>query len=438
MIPSGRAVALLAFAGLLSIFAFALPALGWVALGFDALILGLVLIDGRRAGRTALEISRAHPAVLHQAEPAVLELILTAGPAPVLAWVREVLAPQLVRAPIDARLQIPAGGTGRLRLDVVPRSRGPALLAPAALRILGPWGLAWTPREGAVGDRLAVYPRVHLEPEANLLLRQATSRRTGARPLAAPGFSTELYALRAYRAGDPPGQLHWKSSARQNRPITRENAWEQHQHTLLLVDCGRPMAGLALAGGGEMSKLDYTLSAVLALLRVVVAWNDSATVVLFDREIRQLVRVDHRTRGFAPIFARVHAEAASLDEPDYHGVAEWCARRVPRSSLAIVLTSVIDLAVADRLGDALRGLARRHRPLLVDLQDPGLHQLANGVPEDLVGAYAKGSAMRLVEANASLAVHLRAAGIDTLGLPADKLAFGVLQRFLELKARRRS
>ncbi|GAB4373452.1 MAG: DUF58 domain-containing protein [Acidobacteriota bacterium] len=434
MIPSRFALTLLGALGLLAVVGFGSPPFVYALAAADGLWLALVLVDGLAARHTPLAARRALPAGAHQDEPLVCELVIeNRGRRPARVRVRDVLAPELADRPHDAELVVPAGRTAVHRIRIRPRRRGDARLAPLALRVRGPLGLAWATREADADRRVRVLPKAHLEGEAGLLVRQALERRLGRNPRVARGISQELYALREYLPGDEYRMIHWKQTARLLRPVTRETSWEQHQHIVLLVDCGRPMASLA----GGMSKLDHALAAVLALLRVVVAQQDSATLVLFAQEIERVVRVDRRTRSFRAVFERVYDRRADLEEPDYRAAAAWSATQVPRSSLAILVTSVIDLVGAEELGRALAGLSRRHRALLVNLEDPGLIDLARAVPGDATEAFAKVSALRLLAANRELAARLRARGIDSVSLPASRLAVGVIQRYLDFKARRR-
>ncbi len=428
---SGRAFALLGAASLVGIFAFALPALGWLALALDLWVLLLAGWDGLRARRAPPEIVRETPPTVHQGEPVSFVLSVThRHPWPLRLQLREVLAPQLTEAPTDLTLTLPPESRAERSYEVTPRLRGRAALAPVAWRALGPWGLAWASGEAAADGALKVYPRVHLEGEAGLVLKQA-QRRRGGNPLHARGLSTELYALREYLPGDDYRRIHWKATARRMRPVTRENTWEQNQHVVALVDCGRPMASLA----GVYSKLDHTLAAVLALMRVVVARGDSATLVLFSKELRQVIRVDRRSSNFGPVFERIYAEQADLEEPDYAAVSAWCARNLPRRSLVLVCTSVLDLVGAEVLRRALTGMVSRHTPLLVNLEDPGLAEHARSIPGDVEGAYAKVSAMSLFQENRALTARLRGAGVDVLPVDASKIAMGMIQKYLDVKAR---
>ena len=434
MIPSRFALVLLGTLGLLGVVGYERPAFVSAMLLADVLWLVAVLVDGLLARSAPIDAGREITASLHQDEAVSYRIrIRNPGRRTLRLRVRDVLAVELTDRPLDAALVLPGRASTVLAFGIRPRHRGDADLAPLALRVRGPLGLAWATREADPDHHVRVLPRAHIEGEAGLLVRQALERRLGRNPRVARGISQELYALREYLPGDELRMIHWKQTARLQRPVTRETTWEQHQHLVLLIDCGRPMASLA----GGLSKLDHALAAMLALLRVVVAQQDAATLVLFGKEIDRVVRVDRRTRSFRAIFERVYDRRAELEEPDYAAAAAWSATEVPRSSLAIVVTSVIDLVGAESLGRALTGLARRHRPLLVNLEDPGLVDLARSIPSGPTEAYAKVSALRLLAANRELATRLRGRGIDSVSLPASRLAAGVIQRYLDFKARRR-
>ncbi|MCU0224383.1 MAG: DUF58 domain-containing protein [Acidobacteria bacterium] len=431
---SARAFALWGAASLLLVAGFVAVEAAWCGLAIDALVLGLALFDGVRARRLALAVQREAPAIFHQGEAAPLALVIeNPDPEPLTIRAREALSTLLVERPLDFAAAIPGRSRVRLPYSVCPLWRGAGELSPATLRVAGPWRLAWGERRFVEAQPFKVYPKLHLEGDAALAVKHAIERRLGAHETAVRGISTELYALREYLPGDDYRRVHWKATARRRRPVIRENTWEQHQQLVVMVDCGRPMAAL----DGALGKLDHALAAVIALLRVVVAQGDEATLVLFSKEIRQVVRVDRRTRSFGPLFDRIYRERADLEEPDYQAVAAWCASRVPRRSLAVLLTSVLDLANAAVLERALLGLAQRHLPLLVNLEDPGLIAHASAVPEDLTAAYAKVSALSLTAGNRALAARLAGAGVQVLTTPADRLAFGVVQKYLDLKARRR-
>jgi uncharacterized protein (DUF58 family) len=434
LIPTRFALAVLAAAGLLFVFGFVDPRFAWAGLTADGVGIGLVLLDALLASRIPVRGVRTLEARLHQGEPAVVRRAVSHGAGrPVRLWLRDALAPELVEGPRDLVWVL---GPGRERIDeqtIRPRVRGDVRVPRLACRVRGPLGLAWASRRIGEEVTVRVLPRAHLEGDAGLLVQQAMRRQLGAHPTVRRGISSEMYGVREYQPGDEYRMIHWKASARMNRPVTMETTWERHQQLVVMVDCGRAMASRAEG----YSKLDHTLAAVLALSRVVVAQQDSALLVLFSHEIRRVLPVDRRTRSFAPIFEALFDEQPELTEPDYAAVAAWCARQVPRRSLALMCTSVLDLVAAEVLASSLAGLAGRHQPLLVNLQDPALIETARSEPDDLRGSYAKTTAMGMLAANRELETRLRGAGVDTVSLPASRLAVGAIQGYLDAKARRR-
>ena len=431
-IPARRALFLWGAFTLLALGGLVVPALGGLALLADLVVLGLVIVDARRAAALPLTLRRSLPAVLHQGEAADLPLrVENPGGQAVALHLREVLHPNLIEAPIDHRLELPGRSGLTLAQPLRPRLRGDAPLAPVAVRIRGPWGLAWAGRLAEGEQALRVHPRVHFEGEAGLRIQQALQTRAGAHAQERRGLSTELYGLREYQKGDPMRTVHWKASARRGAPVTRETCWEQHQHVVVLLDAGRPMA--ALSEG--LARLDHALAAVLALLRVAVAHQDDATLVLFSQGLRQIVAVDRHTRAFAEVYGRLYAEQADLDEPDYAAALAWCGR-LPRRSLVILLTSVQDGLGAERLQASLTALGRRHRALLVDLQDPAVIALSRAIPKDGEEAFAKAAAIGFLTRSDTLHQTLRKSGVDVLTTSAAGLSLGLLERYFAHKARR--
>jgi uncharacterized protein (DUF58 family) len=433
VIPSRRAVALLAACGLVVLSGLVVPWLTWVGLGLDALVLVLVLVDALRARSTALDVTRSVPPTLHQDEDAEgsLDLSNPSGRR-VHVRVREVLTPDVADAPLEFEQWLGPRSRTTLTLPLTPRRRGPTVLPPVAIRVTGPFGLGVAERRALAPFELRILPTARLAGEQGLLIERALTGSAGVHARQRRGHSTELYALREYQSGDAINRIHWRASARRGKPVTRETIWEQHQHVVVLLDAGRPMAARA----DHRSKLDHAIAAALALLRIAVRQNDAASLVLYSRELRRIVRVDKRTRSFRPAFEALHAEDADLQEPDLLPAVAWCAHHLPRRSLVLVVTSVLDAQGADRLVRGLGGLAKRHRPVLVNLSDPGLVATARCIPETVAEAAAKTSALTMLARLKGLATTLRGRGVEVVEVPADRLAMGLIEAYFRHKQRK--
>jgi uncharacterized protein (DUF58 family) len=243
------------------------------------------------------------------------------------------------------------------------------------------------------------------------------------------GAGSEPYALREYRPGDPPVRIHWKATARHSRLISREDTWERGNRLVILLDCARAMATTEEV----RTKLDHALAAALALVRVAAARGDRVSVVAFSDRIDRVVRV--RSGGAARAYRALYDVEARLVEPAYDLAGEQALRIEPRRGTVVMLTSVVDLAAAELLRDALRALGRRHRVVLVNLEDPELASLARNPPATVEEAFAKVSALEILLANRRLARELRRHGVRAATTGADRLAWQALDSYLGVSGR---
>ena len=423
--PAARAIA----AALLVTFALAVAvAVPWLfnaALVADVLIVAALVVDARRAARVPLSARRVWPPLLVQDARDEVAVHLQA-PAGTLLQAREALHPALAQRPQRHLFRGAGEAAAVWTYAVTPRRRGEHTVGPLTVRVLGPWGFAWAQRDLLPPEPRRVYPQTRWQGPVGRLLALAHRRELGRAPLRVHGAGTEPYALREYRPGDPPTRIHWKASARHDRLLSREDTWERGTRVVVLLDCARAMVSM----DGARSKLDHALAAALALVRVAVSRGDRVTVIGFSDRIERIVRVRSGRQAVPRAYAALYDLEARLTEPAYDLAAETVAQTEPRRATVVLLTSVVDLAAAELLRGALLRLGRRHRPVLVNLEDPDLVHLALGVPGRPEEAFAKTSALELLLANRRLGRRLRRAGIAVAVAAADQLAWAVLESYL--------
>jgi uncharacterized protein (DUF58 family) len=430
--PAARSFRLLAIATLLLVASFLDERLAWAALALDAAVAVAAVVDHRRAARIPLEAERRWPPLLVQESPAEISLRLgTTAPRRVTVLVREGLHPGLAEGPLRRTVEIDGPGELRWAYPLTPRRRGEHRAAPLTVRVLGPWKLAWAQRDLLPGEPARVYPQVRWEGKVGQLLALAQRRRMGQIPQRMHGVGTEPYALREYLPGDPIGKIHWKATARHGRPVTREDTWERSARLVVLLDCARAMASMEGAGD-HRSKLDYAIAATLALTRVAAARGDQVTIVAFADRVLRTVRVRSGGRGAALAYESLYDLEAQLAEPAYDLAAETAFEVEPRSATAVLFTSVVDLAAAELLRESLLRLGRRHRALLLNLEDPELRALAADEPATPAAAFAQVASLEIQLANRRLARHLRRGGIRVVNTPADRLALEALEGYLAI------
>jgi uncharacterized protein (DUF58 family) len=429
--PAARAIVAAALLTVALAVAVAVPWMAEVAVAGDVLLVAAIAIDARRARRIRLRASRTWPPLLVQGARATVEVRVSSGGRAALV-AREALHPGLAERPLRQAFLVAPGDETVWRYDLVPRRRGEHVVGPLTVRVLGPARLAWSQRELLPTEPRRVYPQTRWQGRVGRLLALAHRRELGWAPLRIRGAGTEPYALREYRPGDPPTRIQWKASARHDRLLSREDTWERGTRLVILLDCARAMASM----DGARSKLDYALAAALALSRVAVSRGDRVTLVAFSDRIERLVRVRSDPRAIAAAYGALYDLEARLTEPAYDLAVEKVSVVESRRAVVVLLTSVVDLAAAELLREALLGLGRKYRPLLINLEDPDLVRLALGIPASAEEAFAKASSLEMLLANRRLGRRLQRAGVAVAAAAADQLAWKALAAYLGLSRAR--
>ncbi|PYQ05921.1 MAG: hypothetical protein DMF82_07415 [Acidobacteria bacterium] len=431
--PATRAIVAAVLITLALTVAVAVPWMAVAALAADLVLMLAVVVDARRARAVPLQARRRWPSLLVQGERAAIEVRIS-SPARAELVAREALHPSLAEHPLRLRLAVGPEADAVWSYELVPRRRGEHLAGPLTVRVLGPAGLAWSQRDLLPAERRRVYPQTRWQGRVGRLLALAHRRELGRAPLRFRGTGTEPYALREYRPGDPPTRIQWKASARHDRLLSREDTWERGTRLVILLDCARTMASI----DGGRSKLDHALAAALALTRVAVSRGDRVTLIGFSDRIERVVRVRSDQRAVAAAYGALYDLEARLTEPAYDLAMEAVSAAESRRAVVVFLTSVVDLAATELLRESLLGLGRKHRPLLINLEDPDLVRLAVGVPASLEEAFAKASSLEMLLANRRLGRRLRRAGVAVAVAPADQLAWRALEAYLGLSRSRAS
>jgi uncharacterized protein (DUF58 family) len=427
-VPSRRlllAFGLLAVAAAVSVL---VPGLRLLVLAGDAALLIAGVLDAAAARHSEISARRIRPPLLVQDEPAPVRVELTAPGArrTIRVRLREGLSPAVAAGALRESVDVVPGRTTVWSYRLEPRRRGEHVLLPLTARVEGPWRLTWVQRELLPPEPVRIYPRIRWEGRAGWLLALAHRRQLGLSPTAQIGAGTEPYGVRRYSEGDPPNRIHWKATARHRRLMVREETWEKSGRLVILLDCGRTMASF----DGRRSKLDAAVAAALALARVASARGDQVLLVAFSDRIERRVRIRTGSRGIARAYAALYDLEARLTESAYDVAAEAARDSEFRRARVVLMTSLVDLAGAQLLRDALRSLSRQHRPLFVHLEDPDIARLARAVPKAVVEAYAKVSALEILLGNRRLSSRLRHEGIETVSTSADRLTLDTLDLYL--------
>lgn len=430
LLPSGRALVLLAAASLL--FLVSVPA-GLVA---DAVVLLLVAVDGRRV-RPPL-VTRVSPRIsaLATVSDVWLELANQVDRRLVVK-ITDDLDPCLRRVGLadgvdweELRTTLEPLATARHRYRVVPRTRGRLALGDLHLRTLGSWGFAWRRSRIQTQQWLLVQPGIEdlLRDRSVHALKRL--RTPGQRRARLWGEGREFESLRDYARGDDPRTIDWKVTARRRKYVVRNYEAERSQNVVLAIDAGRQMRERL---SKKRERIDYALAACMMLASRAQRFGDRIGTMVFDSRIRHLSPPRRATpSSLAELLAGVQTR---LVEPNYPLALATLGRTFRKRSLVVLFCDVIDGTVSKALTESFARIGRTHLPLAIAISNPALEAAAAQKVDDDRAAYRRAAADELLQARQNALQVMKRSGILVVDTPPGDALVNTLNKYVEIKER---
>jgi len=189
-------------------------------------------------GLAGLRVRRVLPPAVHAGTPYLMGIALENRKKRLPSFSIEV-EDLIDGRPIEKRcyfLKLPAGRVQETAYrNTMPR-RGRYRLSGFRLATKFPFGLLPRARAIADVDELYVYPALIPAPDALLRGLPAQPAQPAPGRSFAPSRQGEFRGLRAYRDGDDPRDIHWRSTARRGIPLVREKEDEETREATVVLD----------------------------------------------------------------------------------------------------------------------------------------------------------------------------------------------------------
>jgi uncharacterized protein (DUF58 family) len=431
VIPSRLLVGLLLVPLGLALVTLVDPTVVWTMLAVD-LGIGLVaLFDAVAVRRPRVTLTAELPNVLSLNRPQrVAVLLRSSSRRRLLAELAADLFDHGTASDLPVRIELPPRGHARAEFHVTPQRRGAYGLGPYYVRYPSPVGL-WS-RQLRLGNPapIRVYPDL-----ANLRTFELLARRDRENALVHAirlrGGESEFERLRDYAHDDEYRSIDWKATARRQKLTAREYQQERNQNLFFVLDAGRQMMGEV----GGLTLFDHSLNSMLMLAQLATRNGDRVGLVGFDDAVRAFVKPTGGRSGARRLIQASYDLHPKLVEPDFDRAFEQVALRVRRRSLLVVFTQIRDGVTRDRIVRLLRGVSRRHLPLVVVFRDSDVEELLEPGQGDALELYTWGAAAELLRWRQGFIVDLRRAGAHVLEAAAGRLMAPLINSYLEIKAR---
>ena len=407
--------------------------LNWkVVLGLDLGILVLSVVDYTLTLKSG-EIRGERICPRHFSigtENSIAILLKNSLPSTRRVRVRDQTPAEWAAAPV-LKAVIPGRSSLNLDYPVVPRERGEYGFGDLFIRVEGPLGLISRPMKVSTPEEVKVYPRLQPLGCADLATYRRVAHQWGLRPSRWRGEGREFESLREYVEGDDPRKIHWKATARCDRPIVQQYQTEKNQIVMILLDVGRLMS--AVSEG--KTKLDYALEAALHLAHTALVGGDQAGILAFADRVISFIPPKKTVEQLQFILEGTLSLRPVLVEPQYEQAILWVRARVRRRSLVVIYTDLLDEVASENLLSAVSLLRPLHLPLCVAIRESEWDQLLKDPPAKVQGVYERAVLQELLHQRSKALGGLVQKGALAMDLPPSKLSIGTMERYLEVKRR---
>jgi uncharacterized protein (DUF58 family) len=401
-----------------------------VALDFGILLLcGLDYTMTLKGGN--IEAERVCPPHFSSGIEYDVEIVLrNTGPANRKVQVRDQTPKEWEPAPV---LKAVVPGRSSLSLDyrLTPFQRGEYGFGDLFLRVEGPLGLMLKPIRLGAAREVKVYPRLQPWRYADLATYRRVAYKWGPRPTKWRGEGREFESLREYVEGDDPRKIHWKATARLDRPIVQQYQTEKNQIVMILLDVGRLMS----AESEGKTKLDHALEAAIHLAHTTLSGGDQVGMLAFADRVISFIPPRGTPEQLRLILEGTVSLRPALVEPQYEQALLWLRSQVRRRSLVVIYTDLLDEVASENLLAAVSLLRPLHLPLCVAIRESEWDELLARPPSKVQGVYERAVLQELLRQRSKALGGLVQKGALVMDLPPSKLSTGTVERYLEVKRR---
>jgi uncharacterized protein (DUF58 family) len=333
-------------------------------------------------------------------------------------------------APVLASM-VPARSEVVLRYPVTPPERGVYGFGDLDARVEGPLRLIQRPLRVPAAEEIRVLPCLQTLRYADLVAYRRRARHWGLRQIKWREKGRDFESLREYMEGDDPRHIHWKASARLDRPIVQEFQPEKNQIVMIAVDAGRLMG--AVSEGKK--KLDHALEASAQLAHAALAGGDQVGFLAFSDQILLFIPPQKTHGQLQVILERTVSLRSTMVEPRYEEAFLWFRSQVRRRSLVVIFTDLMDELASDNLLDAVALLRPRHLPLCMAIRDSEWDDLMSRPPTNATDVYERSVLQETIRQRRKAIGKLQQKGAIAIDLPPKLLSSNAMEHYLDVKRR---
>ena len=325
------------------------------------------------------------------------------------------------------------GESSEFSYTIRPTIRGEYRFGNIHIFIKSPFQLIVRRKTLLAETSVKVYPGFLLLKQMEFQAHTADRGNRANKQVRKTGNSQEFEQIREFVSGDDIRSINWKATGRTGGQVMVNNYTdEKSQQVYCIIDKGRTMQ----MAFNSLTLLDYSVNAALSMSTVAISKQDKAGIISFGDKTGDFLPASHRASQMSAIVNALYNLKTRFLESDFSFLHTLLKTRVTQRSLLILFTNFESLTSMNRQLSYLRSISRRHLLLVVFFENTALYSLASGEAKNMEGLYEKIIAEKFILEKKLIVRELQRYGIPALLTKPQDLSVNVINKYLQIKARR--
>lgn len=332
----------------------------------------------------------------------------------------------------SVRFWLSPGETRTIKYTLKPVERGQYVFGNINAIVETRLGLIRRKIVHKLSQEVKVYPSFIKLHQYELLAISQNLTLHGEKKVRKVGNSREFDTIKEYVAGDDPRKINWAATARKGHLMTNHFIDERAQNVYCVIDKSRTMK-MPFDG---MTLLDYAVNASLVISNIALKKGDLAGMVTFEDKVGAFKKAGHSGGQMYQLMETLYQIETSFKEPDFSALHAFVVRNLNQRSLLLFFTNFESVHSLHRQLPFLKLLSRKHLVLVIYFRNTEVDSMLENEAQTTREVYDQSIARQMLDEKYLIRDELSKAGILSLYTTPQNLSVDVINKYVEIKARR--
>jgi uncharacterized protein (DUF58 family) len=279
---------------------------------------------------------------------------------------------------------------------------------------------------------VVVYPSIMQMKRYALQIFSKTASFYGIRNIRTIGENDEFEHIRNYATGDNIKSINWKATSRKNELLVNQYQDSRSQMIYCIVDKGRAME----MPFNSLSLLDYSINTSLVLTNIALRKYDKAGLITFSHKMDDLIKAEANLNQLELINHALFKQATDFKESNFQLLYYTIRKTITRRSILFLFTNFEDYFDLEKNLPYIKSINDRHLLILISFVNSEVEKRATLDANNKEQIYSKTIAQKTINDKEHIMREIRNAGIQVILTKPEDLSISVINKYLEIKAKR--